>query len=115
MRCQIAFPRPCMAALTWLKSRKAEVLCGVLLFVMAVNLLSVLWRKSITNDETVLIPAGYYHLVAGQFHLVYEHPPLCKLLAGLPLLFIQPNEIKSEEIAPDATAGERAWAYEMRF
>ncbi len=59
---------------------------------MAANLLSVIKRKTITSDELVHIPAGYYHLVAATYTLNNEHPPLVKMWAALPLLFLQPNE-----------------------
>lgn len=96
-------------------ARKAELLCAALLCAMAINLLGQITRKSITNDETVLIPAAYYHLVAGEFHLVFEHPPLCKLLAGLPLLFIQPNELKPEHLVAGKSKADHAWTYQERF
>ena len=73
-------------------AHRAEVVCACLLLLMAINLLAAISRKSITNDEIVHIPAGYYHLVAGDFHLNNEHPPLIKMWAALPLLFIQPEE-----------------------
>src|SRR5450432_2951826 len=72
--------------------RKAEAICGALLLFMAANLLVSISRKSITNDEIVHIPAGYYHLVAGEFQLNNEHPPLVKMWAALSLLFVQPDE-----------------------
>jgi hypothetical protein len=53
---------------------------------------AVIWRKSITVDEIVMIPSAYYHLVDADFQLVNEHPALPKILAALPLLFVQPNE-----------------------
>jgi hypothetical protein len=77
--------------------RKAEALCGALLLLMAANLFAAISLKSITNDELVHIPAGYYHLVAGEFQLNNEHPPLVKMWAALPLLFIQPNEAFPDE------------------
>src|SRR3979490_3270921 len=73
-------------------ARKAEAVCAALLLLMAVNLVAAISRKSITNDEVVHIPAGYYHLVAGDFQLNKEHPPLVKMWATLPLLFVQPDE-----------------------
>lgn len=73
-------------------AHRAEVVCACLLLLMAINLFAAISRKSITNDEIVHIPAGYYHLVAGDFHLNNEHPPLIKMWAVLPLLFIQPEE-----------------------
>lgn len=75
-----------------MRSHAAELLSGVLLAIMAMQMFTVLWRKSITVDELVMIPSAYYHLVAGDFQFVKEHPPLSKILAAIPLLFIQPNE-----------------------
>ena len=69
-----------------------QLIVLALLAVMAANLFAVIARKSITIDEIAHIPAGYYHLVAGNYTLNNEHPPLVKYWAALPLLFLQPNE-----------------------
>jgi len=82
---------------------------------MAVNLIATTAHKSITADELVLIPAAYYNLVTDDFQLVREHPPACKLLAGIPLLFIQPQEPKPDSLAPNLTRADREWEYAMRF
>lgn len=77
-------------------------------FVVAIS------RKSITNDETAHIPAGYYHLVAEDFQLNTEHPPLVKMWAALPLLFIQPKEpIITEKT--DADFAQRSATVEQQF
>src|SRR3982074_3420462 len=82
-----------LAALTaFVRAHQAEALGAGLLLVMAVNMFAAISHKGITNDEIVHIPAGYYHLVAGDFQLNNEHPPLIKMWAALPLLLIQPNE-----------------------
>src|SRR6185436_20174258 len=94
---------------------KIEVLCAGILIAVAVNLTSVLGRKSITADEIVLIPAAYYNLVTDDFQLVREHPPLCKLLAGVPLLFVQPQEVPGNTVSPTMSRGEREWLYAIRF
>lgn len=78
--------------LRWARVRRAELLCLVLLAIMAAQMLAVIARKSITNDEVISIPAGYYHLAAGNFQISVDHPPLTKMYSALPLLFIQPNE-----------------------
>ncbi|MCA1635834.1 MAG: glycosyltransferase family 39 protein [Acidobacteria bacterium] len=96
-------------------ARGAEALCALLLCVMSINLLTVVARKSITVDEVVMIPSAYYHLVAGNFQLVHEHPPLSKILAAVPLLFIQPRELDSRRTgAPPASPAEE-WAYQEHF
>jgi dolichyl-phosphate-mannose-protein mannosyltransferase len=95
-------------------ARPAEVLCAALLLVLAANLFGAISRKSITNDEIVHIPAGYYHLVAGDFHLNNEHPPLIKMWAALPLLFIQPEEPPAVN-DPNEGFMERTWGYHQRF
>ena len=69
-----------------------QLIVLALLAVMAANLFAVIARKSITIDEIAHVPAGYYHLVAGNYTLNNEHPPLIKYWAALPLLFLQPNE-----------------------
>jgi hypothetical protein len=95
-------------------ARKAEAVCGALLLLMAVNLLAAISRKSITNDEVVHIPAGYYHLVAGEFQLNNEHPPLIKMWAVLPLLFIQPDEPPAPQTETENFM-ERTWGFHDRF
>ena len=69
---------------------RKEILCAGLLMLMGFNLLSVIRRKSLTNDEYYHIPAGYYHLSQGNFKLNEEHPPLVKMWAALPLLLDRP-------------------------
>jgi hypothetical protein len=75
----------------------ARLIVLALLAVMAANLFAVIKRKTITSDEIVHIPAGYYHLVAATYTLNNEHPPLVKMWAALPLLFLQPNEPRLAE------------------
>ncbi len=94
--------------------RKTEAICAALLLLMAANLLASISRKSITNDEIVHIPAGYYHLVAGQFQLNNEHPPLVKMWAALPLLLIQPNEPQLPGES-DTNFMEKTWAFHEQF
>jgi 4-amino-4-deoxy-L-arabinose transferase-like glycosyltransferase len=107
--------RAFQSALRALKAHKVEVMCSAILLAMGLNLLATTARKSITADELVLIPAAYYNLVTDDFQLVREHPPACKLLAGIPLLFIQPQEPRPDSLAPGITRGDREWEYAMRF
>ncbi|MFL6589240.1 MAG: ArnT family glycosyltransferase [Chthoniobacterales bacterium] len=94
---------------------KFQVWCGVILAVMALNLVTVTLRKSITTDEIVLIPSAYYHLVADELHLIGQHPPLCKWLAGLPLLLLQPEEWRPAKIDPAGPPDQDEWSYNMHF
>ena len=71
-----------------LMRRKAELAAAALLVIMGANLLSVAARKSITIDEASAIPAGYYHLTAAAFQINSEHPPMPKMLAVVPLIFM---------------------------
>lgn len=97
-----------------LVAHRSEVACAALLLLMAVNLFAAISRKTITNDEIVHIPAGYYHLVAGEFQLNNEHPPLIKMWAALPLLFVQPDEPPPPNTA-DENFMERTWGFHGRF
>lgn len=67
---------------------RAELIGAGLLLLLAVNLLSVLPRKTITNDEIIQIPAGFTALVGRDFRPNNEHPPLAKVWAALPLLAV---------------------------
>ncbi|HYO64135.1 MAG TPA: glycosyltransferase family 39 protein [Pyrinomonadaceae bacterium] len=96
-------------------ARRYEVLSACLLLLMCANLLAVISRKTITNDEIVHIPAGYYHLVEGLFQVNNEHPPLVKMWAALPLLFVQPDESPEETDPPPENFTERTWRYQERF
>ncbi len=71
-----------------IRRHRASLICALVLLIMAVNFLTVIRQKSITIDETLLIPAGYYHLTANDFRPVSEHPPFAKMLGALPLMFM---------------------------
>src|SRR5216684_3852743 len=99
----------------FVRAHQAEALGAGLLLVMAVNMFAAISHKGITNDEIVHIPAGYYHLVAGDFQLNNEHPPLIKMWAALPLLLIQPNESPPTAEEKEGTFNGLTWSYEHRF
>jgi len=97
-----------------IRSYSGSLLCALLLAVMGLQLLAVISRKSITNDEVVSIPAGYYHLVDGNFHISIDHPPLTKMWAALPLLLIQPKE-PTIELRPSEDAQTRTVRAQAEF
>jgi hypothetical protein len=101
--------------LIFVRSHAAELTSGALLAVMTLQMFAVIWRKSITIDEIVMIPSAYYHLVDGDFQLVKEHPPLSKIFAAVPLLFVQPNEHKVNETDSQMSPDEVVWAKQATF
>lgn len=94
---------------------RVEILCAAILLAMAFVLVTITARKSITADEIVLIPAAYYHLVTNDVQLIPQHPPLCKLLAGFPLLFLQPDEATRPSDGSAMTKDDLEWFYVSRF
>src|SRR5262245_17943328 len=106
-------PRLLSSGWAFAQSYAAELISGALLFVMGLQMFAVIWRKSITVDELVLIPSAYYHLADGDFQLVNEHPPFPKLVAAVPLLFVQPNEFKPA--VTSANRSEATWQKEAGF
>src|SRR5690242_12955718 len=97
--------------ISFVRLHAAAVCAGALLFVMALQMFVVIRRKSITVDEIVMIPSAYYHLASANFQLVNEHPPLSKLIAGVPLLLVQPDEIRPDQITAPPGTSDAKWAY----
>jgi Dolichyl-phosphate-mannose-protein mannosyltransferase len=62
-------------------------LLALMLISQAVSIL----QESQTYDEAVHLAAGYSYLTTGDYRLNPEHPPLSKMLAALPLLFLKPH------------------------
>src|SRR2546423_631233 len=93
---QLDLPRALTMTRTWIVANAAELGCALMLTLMTVQMFALISRKSISTDEIVHVPAGYYHLVVGDFQYLNPHPPPPMMLSALPLLFIQPNEPKAE-------------------
>lgn len=107
--------RTLFAALSFGRAHGAELLSAALLAVMGLQMLAVISRKSITVDEIVMIPAAYYHLADGNFQLVNEHPPLSKIVAAVPLLFVQPEEARLNPIEAPPNSSNAKWGYQESF
>lgn len=60
------------------------------LAVFAILCVASVARKSITTDEIPHITSGYTYWKTGDFRINPEHPPLAKMAAGLPLIFVDP-------------------------
>src|SRR5438094_6382708 len=62
-----------------------------LLGLFLLQALVVIGSESPTKDEVAHLPAGYSYLKTWDFRMNLEQPPLPKLLAALPLLFMDPR------------------------
>lgn len=69
----------------------AREIAAVLLVIMLGLALGSMWQDSTTMDEIAHIPAGYTYAKFHDYHLNPEHPPLAKLMSGLPLAFLDLN------------------------
>src|SRR5215471_4013726 len=99
----------------WAVAHAAELGCGAMLTLMSLQMLFVISHKSITCDEIVMIPSGYYHVAARNFELINDHPPVSKILAAIPLLFLQPEEITPDQIVGEPGSFDERWAHMERF
>ncbi len=99
----------------WVVTHAAELGCMFMLTLLSLQMLFVISRKSITCDEIVMIPSGYYHVAAQNFELINDHPPVSKILGAIPLLFVQPEEIRPEQIVGAPGSVDERWAHMERF
>src|SRR5690349_5542408 len=60
------------------------VLAGFAFLIAAISI-GVIRRNAPTYDESYQLLAGYSHVKWGDFRVYPEHPPLGKILTGLPL------------------------------
>jgi len=112
---EFAVNRSVAAMRVWITTHAAEIGCAFMLTLMSLQMLFVISRKSITCDEIVMIPSGYYHVAAQDFELINDHPPLSKILAAIPLLFLQPEEIRPEQITGAPGSSDERWEHMERF
>lgn len=68
--------------------------------------------QSATFDEGAHLPAGYTYLARGDHRLNPEHPPLLKVWAALPLLFL---DVQAGPPDDEAWALRRQWEYGRRL
>jgi hypothetical protein len=82
-------------------------IAGLLLLALAISQAVAISRKTLTNDELVHIPAGYYYWTTGDFRFNSEHPPLVKMWAALPLLALT----RPDAVPPDAGIPQQRWEF----
>ena len=63
----------------------------VILVAFCLQALLAIPKLSATTDEPVHLAAGYSYWQTRDFRMNPEHPPLAKLIAAFPLLFIHPK------------------------
>jgi 4-amino-4-deoxy-L-arabinose transferase-like glycosyltransferase len=68
-----------------------KVVLGFILLVSLFLMVGSSRQESATMDELAHIPAGYSYVKYFDYRLNPEHPPLVKMLAGLPLLALDPK------------------------
>ena len=83
------------------------MIAGLLLLALAGSQAIAISRKTLTNDELVHIPAGYYYWTTGDFRFNSEHPPLVKMWAALPLLLLS----RPDALPPDAGVPQQRWDF----
>lgn len=72
----------------------------LIMFLLAATSMS---QKSLTVDETTHLSSGYSYWKLFDYSLNKEHPPLMKLLAGIPLIFLNPEISVDKETVSTAS------------
>ena len=87
-------------------TKNYKLIIIVLLLTYTILASTSIINKSVTYDEITYVSSGYRIVKLHDYRLNTEHPPLAKILAGLPLLLINPN-------IPDYN--EDQWTYAHKF
>lgn len=90
--------------------KPAAILGAALALYLALAVTSLRGKTS-TFDECAHLPAAYSHLVLRDFRLTPDHPPLAKLWAATPLLFMDVRMRPDDE----AWRLRRQWEFGKRF
>lgn len=69
------------------------------------------WRVGPTFDEHYYVASGYLYWATGDLSVNLEHPPLLKLLIGLPLVLS--SDVVWSDRVPELIAFPRAWFFQM--
>ena len=92
-------------------TRRAGPVVAAAVAVYVALAVSAMRTQSATFDEGSHLPAGYTYLKLGDHRLNPEHPPLVKVLAAAPLLFLDVS-LKPDD---EAWAARRQWEFGKRF
>lgn len=66
----------------------AAAIVIALMLLISFQAISSMSQESPTFDEVILLPAGYSYWKTGDYRLDFDSPPLIKLIASVPLLFM---------------------------
>ena len=66
-------------------------LLAALLTLLVTVQVTTLRRESQTWDEAIEIASGYSYLRTGEYRIANDHPPLMRLIAAFPLLWLNPS------------------------
>lgn len=75
-----------------IKKHAQLLVAAILLFFLVLSLV-ISAQESTTMDEKAHIPAGYSYVKYQDMRINPEHPPMLKDLAGLPLLWLDPQPV----------------------
>ncbi|MCG3205118.1 MAG: hypothetical protein KCHDKBKB_01835 [Elusimicrobia bacterium] len=78
--------RPFLCELDKLVKKKHYLLLGLILLPSMYLLISTAKNTSLVYDEVIYAPAGLIYLKTGQLTPNIEHPPLQKIISGVPML-----------------------------
>jgi hypothetical protein len=93
-------------------SRTQEAALAALALVVHLTLaLTAARTHAPTFDETAYLPAGFAAVAVGDFRINTQHPPLAKMVAGLPLLAMN---VRLDRTDPAWVDG-HAWKFGHRF
>lgn len=96
------------------KFRGEIVAAALLIAAFWLQLVMALPQLSATSDELPHLVAGYLYWKTQDFKINKEHPPLVKLIAAAPLLYLRPK-FDSNWILLNPGSGVREWDMGFRF
>jgi hypothetical protein len=71
----------------WIDRHFVAISAALLVLMVAVQFASVA-QESLTNDEPLHLASGYSYLVTGDYRMDSSHPAFARMLAAVPLLFM---------------------------
>jgi len=92
-------------------NNKTNVIAAALLLLFFLLALFSMIQKSPVVDESAHLPAGYSYLKTFDYRMNPEHPPLIKVIAAFPLLFLDPKI----ELEGELWDGDFEWGFGKEF